>query len=62
MNKLFLFLFFYLPFVLQFNSQSNDPIVVEGNHYFPFNSIKKEYFHKTEQTTLCDWKGMANYY
>ncbi|MCH2405326.1 MAG: DUF427 domain-containing protein, partial [Nitrosopumilus sp.] len=43
-------------------AESNDTIVVEGNHYFPFNSIKKEYFHKTEQTTLCGWKGMANYY
>jgi len=37
-------------------AESYETVVVEGNHYFPFNSIKKEYFQKTER------KGMANYY
>ena len=43
-------------------AQSDDTIVVEGNHYFPPDSIKDEYFTKTEFTTVCGWKGMANYY
>lgn len=29
---------------------------------FPIDSIKSEYFQKTDLTTFCDWKGMANYY
>ena len=43
-------------------AESNATIVVDGNHYFPFDSIKKEYFQKAELTTVCGWKGMANYY
>ena len=43
-------------------AESDDTVVVEGNHYFPSNSIKSEYFHKTETTTMCPWKGMASYY
>ena len=34
-------------------AESDETIIVEGNHYFPFGSIKKEYFQKTELTTLC---------
>ncbi len=43
-------------------AQSDDTIVVEGNHYFPADSVKKEYFVKSDFTTMCGWKGMANYY
>ena len=43
-------------------AESEDTILVEGNHYFPFDSIKEEYYTKTELTTFCGWKGMANYY
>ena len=43
-------------------AESDDTVIVEGNHYFPFDSIKQEYFKKTELTTVCGWKGMANYY
>ena len=43
-------------------AESNDTVIVDGNHYFPFDSIKQEYFKKTELTTVCGWKGMANYY
>ena len=43
-------------------AESNDTVIVEGNHYFPINSIKSEYFKKTDLTTFCGWKGMANYY
>ena len=43
-------------------ADSDDTIVVEGNHYFPPDSIKGEYYSKTELTTVCGWKGTANYY
>jgi len=43
-------------------AESEDTVIVEGNHYFPFDSIKEEYYTKTEQTSFCGWKGMANYY
>ena len=36
--------------------------VVEGNVYFPPNSIKKEYFTSTNHHTTCPWKGEASYY
>ncbi|KAJ6262938.1 hypothetical protein Dda_1496 [Drechslerella dactyloides] len=35
---------------------------VEGNIYFPPESLKQEYFHKTDTTTACPWKGLASYY
>ncbi len=43
-------------------AESEDIVTVEGNPYFPYDSIKEEYFKKTELTTFCGWKGMANYY
>jgi uncharacterized protein (DUF427 family) len=43
-------------------AESDNTEVVDGNHYFPFDSIKSEYFVKAELTTVCGWKGMANYY
>ena len=43
-------------------AESNQTRVVEGNHYFPPNSIKKEYFQTGENHTICPWKGMASYY
>lgn len=43
-------------------AESNDTIVVEGNHYFPPDSIKKEYFHDSSTHTTCPWKGNASYY
>ena len=36
--------------------------VVEGNQYFPEDSIKREYFQDSNTTTVCGWKGLANYY
>jgi uncharacterized protein (DUF427 family) len=36
--------------------------VVEGNHYFPPESIKKEYFASSEHRSTCPWKGQAAYY
>jgi len=43
-------------------AESDDTVVVEGNHYFPADSIKKEYFKKSDSHTSCPWKGVASYY
>jgi len=43
-------------------AESNDTVVVEGNHYFPANSINKEYFKPSSLNTTCAWKGVASYY
>jgi uncharacterized protein (DUF427 family) len=43
-------------------ADSDATVVVEGNHYFPANSLKMEYFKKSEKTSVCSWKGTANYY
>lgn len=43
-------------------AESNKTLVVEGNHYFPKDSVKKEYLKSTETHTLCPWKGTASYY
>lgn len=43
-------------------AESNDTVVVEGNHYFPADSIKQEYFQESAHTTVCGWKGEASYY
>lgn len=37
-------------------------VVVEGNHYFPPDSLKREYFKPSDKTSLCPWKGVAHYY
>ena len=43
-------------------AESDDTVIVEGNHYFPAESINKEYFEQSDFTTMCGWKGTANYY
>jgi uncharacterized protein (DUF427 family) len=43
-------------------AQSDNTIVVEGNHYFPPDSINKEYFQPSDTHTVCPWKGEASYY
>lgn len=43
-------------------AESNDTIVVEGNHYFPADSVKKEFFKESATHTVCPWKGTASYY
>ena len=43
-------------------AESNETIIVEGNHYFPADSINKEYFKQSETHTICGWKGTASYY
>ncbi len=43
-------------------AESDVTIVVENNHYFPSDSIKKEFFKNSETHTVCPWKGTASYY
>lgn len=43
-------------------ADSDDTVVVEGNHYFPPESIKMEFFMPSATTTNCPWKGVASYY
>lgn len=43
-------------------AKKDDIKVVEGNAYFPINSIKKEYFKPSDTHTVCPWKGKASYY
>ena len=43
-------------------AESDKCVVVEGNQYFPPESIKQQYFRPSDQTTVCPWKGTASYY
>jgi uncharacterized protein (DUF427 family) len=43
-------------------AESDKTIVVEGNHYFPPDAIRREYFKETPTHTVCGWKGLASYY
>jgi uncharacterized protein (DUF427 family) len=43
-------------------AESNATIVVEGNHYFPPDSINKHYFKDSNTQSACHWKGLASYY
>ena len=43
-------------------AESDDTVVVEGNHYFPKASIEREFFQPSESHTVCGWKGTASYY
>ena len=43
-------------------AESDQTIVVEGNHYFPPKSISEEFFSDSDSHTICGWKGVASYY
>lgn len=43
-------------------AESDDTLVVENNHYFPAESIKKDFFKESNTHTVCPWKGTASYY
>lgn len=43
-------------------AESNETVVVEGNHYFPPDSINEEVLEPSETVTTCPWKGSAHYY
>ncbi len=46
----------------QMIAESNETIIVERNHYFPPDSVKKVYLKKSSHSSLCPWKGTASYY
>lgn len=43
-------------------AESDDTVVVEGNHYFPAPALAEEYFSESDTTSRCPWKGLASYY
>ena len=43
-------------------AESDETIIVEGNHYFPPQAINEEYFQESNSHTVCSWKGTASYY
>jgi uncharacterized protein (DUF427 family) len=43
-------------------AESDDTVVVEGNHYFPRESLQDEFIRDSEHSSHCPWKGTANYY
>lgn len=43
-------------------AESDSTVVVEGNHYFPHDSIKKQYYKESNTQSNCPWKGLASYY
>lgn len=46
----------------QILAESNQTIIVEGNHYFPPASVNKSFLKESSQTSICPWKGLAKYY
>ena len=43
-------------------ADSDDTVVVEGNHYFPAGAVRRELLHDSDMHTTCPWKGVASYY
>ncbi len=43
-------------------AQSNDTVVVEGNHYFPRDAVNADYLQGSDKTSVCGWKGTARYH
>jgi len=43
-------------------AESGKTVIIEGNHYFPVDSIKKDFFSESSTHTTCPWKGEASYY
>jgi uncharacterized protein (DUF427 family) len=43
-------------------AESDETIVVEGNHYFPADAVRREHFRESRTHTTCPWKGEASYY
>ena len=43
-------------------AESDDTLSIEGNHYFPPQSLRRQYFTDGAAQSLCYWKGMASYY
>ena len=43
-------------------AESDDTVVVEGNHYFPRESLAEQHFAPSDNRSVCHWKGTANYF
>lgn len=43
-------------------AESDNTVMVEGNHYFPRDAINPEYFQDSSESTVCHWKGTAAYF
>ena len=43
-------------------AESDDTVVVEGNHYFPEAAVRSEHLRPSATHTTCAWKGVASYY
>ncbi len=43
-------------------AESDETVYIEGNQYFPPNSVNREFFENSSLTTECHWKGTAKYY
>jgi uncharacterized protein (DUF427 family) len=43
-------------------AESDRTVVVEGNHYFPSDALRREHFRDSGTHTVCGWKGTASYY
>lgn len=43
-------------------AESDRTVVIEGNHYFPPESLRREYFTESRRRSVCPWKGIASYY
>ena len=43
-------------------AESDDTVIVEGNHYFPRAALREDAVAPSDTTTVCSWKGTAHYY
>ena len=43
-------------------AEADQTEIVEGNHYFPADSLRREHFRDSATHTVCPWKGTASYY
>ena len=43
-------------------AESDDTVVVEGNHYFPRTALRDDLIRDSDTHTVCPWKGTASYY
>jgi len=43
-------------------AESDETVIVDRNHYFPYNSVNQEFLKGSQHQTTCPWKGEASYY